>query len=215
MSTPSPRRRKTLPTRESLSVACLFPGHLPAFQQAPAPALSSAAQSPAWSAKRAPRRMRPCSGCPYTVEPARFFFGILAAVLGVGIIALLGWKGFDVTEHFARHEFKLVLVSALFHGGVTLSLGYLAYTLIRVAERMLLPKSLLHGGSDPVATIRALLGVEPPAHALFRVTQGTVAKMLELLAELKGKTEAHRASGEHPAAEQSAPPPSASRGHPA
>ena len=98
---------------------------------------------------------------------------------------------------------------------VTLSRGYLAYTLIRVAERILLPKSLPRGGSDPVATIRALLGVEPPAHALLRLTQGTVAKTLELLAEIKGKTEAHRATGEHPSAEPKAPPPSASRGHPA
>lgn len=217
MSTPSARRRKTLPVRESLSVACLFPGHVPAFPQAPSPALPTATETPAWRAKRAPRRMRACPACPYTVEPARFFFGILAAVLGVGIIALLGWKGFDVAEHFAKHEFRLVLVHAFFHGAVTLSLGYLAYTLIRVAERMLLPKSLLQGGNDPVATIRALLGVEPPAHALFRLTQGTVAKTLELLAEIKGKTEAHRASGEKASAEPPAPPPSASasRGQPA
>ncbi len=98
------------------------------------------------------------------VGTARLGGAVVAGAGGLLIVALLGWRAFDLNA-IVNTDFKVFLVKFIVRAIGTLALSYLAYTLFSLAERLLLPLSLLRGGRSQVPLIRAVLGVRSPMDA--------------------------------------------------
>ena len=123
-----------------------------------------------------------------SVGLARLCAGYVAGLFGFLVIGLIGLKIIDLNELSRIADFRIFLCILLAKLTGLLSISYLSYTLLGMAERLLLPNALLGGGPRFVSTIRTVLGVKPPVEAALEVGHRALTSAREQPA-LSGKLE--------------------------
>lgn len=108
---------------------------------------------------------------PRDVAMARLGGALFAGTCACLIVGLLGWKAFDLSV-IPSGDYKIFLTIMLAKALATLALTYLAYSLFGAAERLLLPSSLIQGGSSQVPLVRVLLGIRTPLNAAQSAAKG-------------------------------------------
>lgn len=106
---------------------------------------------------------------------ARYCLGRIAG--GIGCLVIMGvliWAGChanDVIDKVSAQKDTMtpameisIWVSIGAHAAISIAAIYFGYSMLRLAERMLLPRHLLHDETK-VNVVRALLGVKTPAES--------------------------------------------------
>ena len=123
-----------------------------------------------------------------SVDLARLCAGYVSGLFGFLVIGLISSRIIDLSELSRITEFRIFLCILLAKLIGLLSICYLSYTLLGMAERLLLPNALLSGGPRFVSTIRTVLGVKPPVEAALEVGHRSLTSSQEQ-SSLSGKPE--------------------------
>lgn len=125
-----------------------------------------------------------------SVGSARLRAGYVSGLLGFLAIVMISSRIIELNEISKITDFKIFLSILLAKLAGILSIGYLSYALLGMAERLLLPNALLGGGPRFVSTIRTVLGVKPPVEAAHEIGRRSLTSAQEQPA-LSGKAESH------------------------
>jgi hypothetical protein len=117
--------------------------------------------------------------------------GAVAGVLGVSVVVFVIWhstsaindeltRQFLLGPNFSQKSEKLIMVAMAVHGIISVAAVYFGYSMLRVAERMLIPRRLLTDFQD-VEVIRAILGIRPPAKIALSQLKAMSAEVQSLV----------------------------------
>ncbi len=120
----------------------------------------------------------------------RRWAGTIAGILGTVIVTVvLLYSTFAIDDIAAKvkpETERVVFLLLIVHGVISIAAVYFGYSMLRVSERMFVPRRLLNDAKD-VEVIRAILGVSTPARAVaaqLRAASGEVQALAKTATEV-------------------------------
>lgn len=121
------------------------------------------------------------------VAVSRLAIGVLFAISAAGVVVYVFREAYKAISAVSEPDAKVAIAKLVAHAVVSVALVYFAYALLRAAERMFVPRSLIEGFDDATEMTRALLGIDTPVKAALRELKGFVSDIASVAKQAIGE----------------------------